>query len=87
MLAEYKIFETNQFLKDLGEDFSGQQERVTELARFLNLAPGGEQEDEDDFSEVVFRMKPVSRGTIHARLVYAGPAKPRLFADDFDLDE
>jgi len=27
-LAEFKIFETNQFLKDLDQDFSGQQERI-----------------------------------------------------------
>jgi len=27
-LTKFKIFETNQFLKDLEQDFSGQQERI-----------------------------------------------------------
>jgi len=27
-LNKFKIFETNQFLKDLKQDFSGQQERI-----------------------------------------------------------
>ncbi len=27
-MNNFKIFETNQFMKDLGRDFSGQQERV-----------------------------------------------------------
>lgn len=28
MLGSFKIFETDQFLKDLDRDFSGQQERI-----------------------------------------------------------
>lgn len=28
-MAEFRIFETRQFLEDLEQDFSGQQERVT----------------------------------------------------------
>jgi len=27
-LAKFKVFETNQFLSDLGQDFSGQNERI-----------------------------------------------------------
>ena len=33
--------------------------------------------------EADHKMKPISSGVIHARLVNLGPAKPRLFADDF----
>jgi mRNA interferase RelE/StbE len=34
-LADFKIFETNGFLKDLQRDFSGQKERV--YAKLLNF--------------------------------------------------
>ena len=36
MLTEFRIFETNQFLKDLEQDFSGQQERIkTKLVNYV----------------------------------------------------
>ena len=36
MLTKFRIFETNQFLKDLEQDFSGQQERIkTKLANYV----------------------------------------------------
>ncbi len=36
MLDNFKIFETNQFLKDLEQDFSGQQERIkTKLTAYV----------------------------------------------------
>jgi len=35
-LNEFRIFETNQFLKDLKQDFSGQQERIkTKLINYV----------------------------------------------------
>jgi len=35
-LNKFKIFETNQFLKDLKQDFSGQQERInTKLITYV----------------------------------------------------
>jgi mRNA interferase RelE/StbE len=35
-LDNFKIFETNQFLKDLEQDFSGQQERIkTKLSSYI----------------------------------------------------
>jgi len=35
-LTEFRIFETNQFLKDLEQDFSGQQERIkTKLVNYV----------------------------------------------------
>jgi len=35
-LNKFRIFETNQFLKDLKQDFSGQQERIkTKLANHV----------------------------------------------------
>jgi mRNA interferase RelE/StbE len=35
-LTKFRIFETNQFLKDLEQDFSGQQERVkTKLVNYI----------------------------------------------------
>lgn len=36
LLNNFKIFETDQFLKDLDQDFSGQQERIkTKLATYV----------------------------------------------------
>ena len=36
MLNKFRIFETNQFLKDLEQDFSGQQERIkTKLTNYV----------------------------------------------------
>ena len=36
MLNKFRIFETNQFLKDLKQDFSGQQERIkTKLVNYV----------------------------------------------------
>ena len=36
MLNKFRIFETNQFLKDLKQDFSGQQERIkTKLVNYI----------------------------------------------------
>jgi mRNA interferase RelE/StbE len=36
LLNKFKIFETNQFLKDLKRDFSGQQERIkTKLVTYV----------------------------------------------------
>ena len=36
MLTKFRIFETNQFLKDLEQDFSGQQERIkTKLVNYV----------------------------------------------------
>ena len=36
MLNKFRIFETNQFLKDLEQDFSGQQERIkTKLVNYI----------------------------------------------------
>ena len=36
MLNKFKIFETNQFLKDLEQNFSGQQERIkTKLLTYI----------------------------------------------------
>ena len=36
MLTKFKIFETSQFLKDLEQDFSGQQERIkTKLVNYV----------------------------------------------------
>jgi mRNA interferase RelE/StbE len=38
LLNKFKIFETNQFLKDLKQDFSGQQERIkTKLVTYVYL--------------------------------------------------
>jgi mRNA interferase RelE/StbE len=35
-LTKFRIFETNQFLKDLEQDFSGQQERIkTKLVNYV----------------------------------------------------
>jgi mRNA interferase RelE/StbE len=35
-LDNFKIFETDQFIEDLGQDFSGQQERIkTKLASYV----------------------------------------------------
>jgi mRNA interferase RelE/StbE len=35
-LTKFRIFETNQFLKDLEQDFSGQQERIkTKLVNYI----------------------------------------------------
>ena len=35
-MNEFRIFETNQFLKDLKQDFSGQQERIkTKLINYV----------------------------------------------------
>ena len=35
-MNKFKIFETNQFLKDLEQDFSGQQERIkTKLVNYV----------------------------------------------------
>jgi len=35
-LNKFRIFETNQFLKDLEQDFSGQQERIkTKLVNYV----------------------------------------------------
>ena len=35
-MASFRIFETDQFLKDLGQDFSGQQERIRQkLAAYV----------------------------------------------------
>ncbi|MBA3062281.1 MAG: type II toxin-antitoxin system RelE/ParE family toxin [Atribacteria sp.] len=35
-MTEFRIFETNQFLKDLEQDFSGQQERIkTKLVNYV----------------------------------------------------
>ncbi len=36
LLDNFKIFETNQFLKDIEQDFSGQQERIkTKLTAYV----------------------------------------------------
>ena len=36
MLTKFRIFETSQFLKDLEQDFSGQQERIkTKLVNYV----------------------------------------------------
>jgi mRNA interferase RelE/StbE len=36
LLTKFRIFETNQFLKDLKQDFSGQQERIkTKLTNYV----------------------------------------------------
>ena len=35
-MTKFRIFETNQFLKDLEQDFSGQQERIkTKLVNYV----------------------------------------------------
>jgi len=36
LLTKFRIFETNQFLKDLKQDFNGQQERIkTKLVNYV----------------------------------------------------